>query len=98
MTATRPVEAARKRICRLARELGWIVTREEDEGVVLLVLIWTGPHPQVRMIEVAPDAQPDDPYLRERVVSSGLAIPERVTPSQVQRVLDLLVDIERSRP
>lgn len=89
---------ARNRICRLAKSLGYIVTREEGDGVVILTLFWLGPHPHVRLIEIVPTGTPaDDPWpLREQVVRSGLAIPDRITPGQVQRVLDLLVDIERN--
>jgi hypothetical protein len=94
---TRSVETARKRISHLAKSLGYLVTRECDEGVVTLTLFWLGPNPHIRMIEIVPDGQGEEPWpLGEKVVASGLAIPDRVTPRDVGRVLSLLVEIERS--
>jgi hypothetical protein len=97
VTGNSNVARARKRICRLAKDLGYIVTREEDEGAVILCLVWLGTNPCVRLIQIVPDGTTDPWPMRERIVTSGApVIPERVTPSEVQRVLDLLIDIERS--
>lgn len=90
------VETARRRICRMAKAMGYLVTRTKDEGVVTLQMMWLGPNPHVRLVQIVPDGTPDDPWLHERIVSSGLAIPHRVTPRDVQGLLDTLADIERT--
>ena len=94
----RSVEQARDRISHLAKRLGYLVTREvEDDGSVTMTLFWMGPHPHIRLIEIVQKGYDEHPWpLGEKVVTSGLAIPQRITPQEVGTVLTLLADIERS--
>ena len=94
----RAVDNARKRLCHLARELGYLVGRDEEDGVVTVTLLSLDcRRPSVRVVQIVPDTYEQDHWpLGERLVSAGLAVPHRVTPREVQRVMDLLMDIERS--
>jgi hypothetical protein len=92
-----PVAIARDRICRHARQLGWVVHRDELDGAVDLSLFCVkGPHPHIRVVRIVADDTPPDDLFRDEWVDSGLAIPRVVTPSQVTQFLDELSDIERS--
>lgn len=91
------VRDASDRVSRLARSLGYVVTRAEEHGAVTLGLFGLRtPGPRIHLIEIVPQGTPPDPSFRELWARSGLAVPDRVTPAEVGRVLELLVDIERS--
>jgi hypothetical protein len=91
------VDNARKRLCHEAKSLGYIVTREEADGVVTVCLVRVQLPARVFLVEIVPEDHKDDPWpLGERIVASGVAVPHRITPREVPRLLGLLADIERS--
>jgi hypothetical protein len=99
MAGVSKVEQARRRIQAQAERMGWLVTRETRNGVVMLTLLClVRGHAAIRYIEIVPDAlEQPDPGWCQAILESGLdVIPARITPRQVPDVLRLLTDLERS--